>query len=351
MDIGTASHIFLEAFAAAPSDVRTLVLRRILRECTRTELAHIHRYTGKSSWIVDATTGEEKIVPSHQVYGSAFNPSAQTPPSTAAGTAGGGSLKPKSPIILRRALSSSKVIYNIHSPMGGTTSSTPNGKNNNTHAKPQHHSSRQHPNGSSSSSSNALIIRNRHRTYNPTTTANHQSILTLPDEIVLAIFTRVAEPKTLANVAQVCKKWGELLRDNILWKIMCQDLQFVPLTPSRASSSSTIPGASSRFGRRAFGRRRTGSARRHHHQGTGTSTPPGTRTKRNTSNRSSRSSSLNRERERTVSNTRKQQHQSHQQQHAMMLRHKLYHRAWMLAPWKAVYRQNHLTKMNWKKGK
>ncbi|KAI9342340.1 WD40-repeat-containing domain protein [Obelidium mucronatum] len=139
-----------------------------------------------------------------------------------------------------------------------------------------------------------------HQTLENSDTLNINS--TLPEEILLQIFHHLHnQPKTLSSIAVTCKKWGRLLRDNNLWKQLCSVQNYTPILLSQELSSLKL-------------RCRCTSA---------------TRSCKTTT---------------TGGST----------QLAFMKGTKKCNVLWKgvsLAPWKAVYKQNHLTFMNWMTGK
>ncbi|KAJ3416613.1 Calcineurin subunit B type 2 [Chytridiales sp. JEL 0842] len=316
MDIGPASHIFLEAFAHAPSDVRTLVLRRILKECTRAELLHIHQQTAKSvgGFLASSAAGDadDKIQIQQQLWGRA----------------------PKSPTVFRRAPKGSS-----GAPVAKLTTS--NSHNNDDNA----------------------LIRYRRQHPHPSTHRGHRSqpnLITLPDEIHLAILLRAfgADPSCLTTFATVCKKWATLLEDNVLWKTMCETNQFTPRPHHHSSlgiprprglfagGESSSPTISSKCkGKRKA--RRSSSLSKRDSRGNSRSSSLSRRGNHHQEAHSGQSSGtlyLKPERERTSSVSKR-----HRQNSASSRQSRRHVKAG-LAPWKAVYRHNHLTKLNWKRG-
>ncbi|KAJ3096620.1 hypothetical protein HDU96_000714 [Phlyctochytrium bullatum] len=67
--------------------------------------------------------------------------------------------------------------------------------------------------------------RSRQRPQQPPTLSS------MADEILLQIFYHVNNPASLASCAQVCRRWGTLIRDNLLWRSFCLRNGFGPLRP------------------------------------------------------------------------------------------------------------------------
>lgn len=169
---------------------------------------------------------------------------------------------------------------------------------------------------------------------------------TLPDEVAIRIFMymgAVADdpriPYYLANAATVCQRWDILIRDNILWMTLCRMKSFQPilqkgqkgswqmqyqqrqkLLPTSSSSSSIVPHPSSV----KLSDSRSNLPTRLSELSMPLSLPaslPSSSSSRRGRKRSSECSEVPRRRKKTES-----------------------------AHWKHVYRQNHLTIVNWKRG-
>jgi hypothetical protein len=66
----------------------------------------------------------------------------------------------------------------------------------------------------------------------PTQKRRQTHINELPDEILTDIFSRVKLPSTLASISRVCKRWSFVMKDNVLWKRICAQHTFTPLKKS-----------------------------------------------------------------------------------------------------------------------
>ncbi|KAJ3327886.1 hypothetical protein HDU76_010957 [Blyttiomyces sp. JEL0837] len=242
------------------------------------------------------------------------------------------------------------------------------------------------------STSSSLLHRQIH---NHSTAHDHMTAATgqpsslfdlLADEILLHIFARVNHASSLSEIARVCRRWGTLLRDNVLWKRMCHAHKFQPLvvvsrrsqphhgalrrgsitgfTLSRQGSSRELEvvsgsgqSSSARHGRSEAGHHVHCRQRRLRRR-MGSSTPvnnntPAANSGYVTPTRRDRQSESGQGVRGLEGKTR-----SHGHHHipSDVIRQHLVKRLGVprgpsLAPWKAVYKQNYLTHLNWKKGR
>ncbi|KAJ3212967.1 hypothetical protein HDU67_003497 [Dinochytrium kinnereticum] len=195
------------------------------------------------------------------------------------------------------------------------------------------------------------------------------TLSSLADEILLQIFYHVNDPTSLATSAQVCRKWGTLIRDNLLWRSFCVRNGFGPLRPwcNRAGTASenggpgaghrsSMHGATSNHRRSPYmGRRRRDrwpsasrmeameaasgmDTSRGHHGGLEILNGRGSRKHSNDVHAVGSSQAFGTggvlKLKRSGSSGRI--------------------RMWQLpslAPWKAIYKQNYMTHLNWKRGR